>query len=188
MVYIQFVANRVRFALRLLSPVRPAEPLLQTGIHIAGAMRSLYGFKPRVLTPLRCEVAGVASRPAWSSVAERADDVKVRALTRPGMAAPCLKTLRLAQVSSIAHPRPRRVLLCVPAPCLSSWRSLTPDCTPWVAGAYLTLPWDLFSYGCQAAACGGSMAERRSSRRPPVVLHRGCTGAWEGPVRGPDDG
>ena len=118
------------------------------------------------------EVAGVASRPAWSSVAERADDVKVRALTRPGTAAPCLTTLRLAQVSSIAHPRPRRVLLCVPAPCLSSMAQpdlrLHPVCGRRLSEAAFEAAFD----GCHLAALGRSLAARRSSRRPPWC-HRG---------------
>ena len=71
----------------------------------------------------------------------------LRALTTAGAAALCLPTLRLTQVSVLDRPRPRSVLVCVPAPCLSSTgqRSLTSDCTPCLAGAYLTLPLNILS-------------------------------------------
>ena len=84
----------------------------------------------------------------------------------------CLPTLKLAQVSLPARPRPRSVLLCVPAPCLSS--TAQPDHRLHSVGgrrlsdAALGPTLD----SCPAAACGSSMAARRSSRRRPWC-HRG---------------
>ena len=154
--------------LRPLSLRGPSESRLQTRNGTAAAMHSLYHFKPRVLTPPRHGVAGVARRRAGSSVAERAADGKVRARTRSGAAAPCFPTLGLAQVSLPARPRSRSVLLCVPAPCLSSMAQ--PDLRLHSVGGR-GLPeaalGPLFD-GCQAAACGCSMAERRSSLALPL--------------------
>ena len=159
--------------LRPLSLRGPSESRLQTRNGTAAAMHSLYHFKPRVLTPPRHGVAGVASRRAGSSVAERAaEDGKVRARTRSGAAAPCFPTLGLAQVSLPARPRSRSVLLCVLAPCLSSVGQ--PDLRLHSVGgrrlpdAALEPTFD----GCPAAARGSSMAARRSSRRRPWC-HRG---------------
>ena len=158
--------------MRPLSLRGPSESRLQTRNGTAAAMHSLYHFKPRVLTPPRHGVAGVASRRAGSSVAERAADGKVRARTRSGAAAPCFPTLGLAQVSLPARPRSRRVLLCVPAPCLSS--TVQPDLRLHSVGgrklSEATLEPTLD--GCPAAAWGSSMAARRSSRRR-LWCHRG---------------
>ena len=90
-----------------------------------------------------------------------------------GTVALCLPTPRLyTQVSLLARPRPRSVLLCVPAPCLSS--TAQPDHRLHSVGgrrlsdAALEPTFD----GCPAAASGSSMAARRSSRRRPRC-HRG---------------
>ena len=111
-------------------------------------------------------------RAACSSVAERVAESWLRALTTAGAAALCLPTLRLTQVSVLARPRPRSVLVCVPAPCLSS--TAQPDLRLHsVLGR--SLPDVAFEHtfdGCQAAARGGSIAARRSSRRRPWC-HRG---------------
>ena len=84
-----------------------------------------------------------------------------------GTVALCLPTPRLTQVSLLARPRPRSVLLCVPAPCLSSMAQ--PDLRlPSVGGR--SLPDAALEHtldGCPAAARGSSMAARRSSRRHP---------------------
>ena len=162
--------------MRPLSLRGPSESRLQTRNGTAAAMHSLYHFKPRVLTPPRHGVAGVASRRAGSSVAERraerAADGKVRARTRSGAAAPCFPTLGLAQVSLPARPRSRRVLLCVPAPCLSS--TVQPDLRLHSVGgrklSEATLEPTLD--GCPAAAWGSNMAARKSSRRR-LWCHRG---------------
>ena len=75
--------------------------------------------------------------------------------------------LKLTQVSLIARPRPRSVLLCVPVPCLSS--TAQPDLRLHSVGgrslsdAALERTFD----GCQAAVRGSSLAARRSSRRRP---------------------
>ena len=153
--------------MRPLSLRGPSESRLQTRNGTAAAMHSLYHFKPRVLTPPRHGVAGVASRRAGSSVAERAADGKVRARTRSGAAAPCFPTLGLAQVSLPARPRSRRVLLCVPAPCLSSMAQ--PDLRLHSVGGR-GLPeaalGPLF-YGCQAAACGCMLQHGRAQELAP---------------------
>ena len=84
-----------------------------------------------------------------------------------GTVALCLPTPRLTQVSLIARPRPRSVLVCVPAPCLSS--TAQPDLRVHSVGGR-SLPdaaWEHTFDGCQAAARGSSMAARRSSRRHP---------------------
>ena len=84
----------------------------------------------------------------------------------------CLPVLKLAQVSLPARPRRRSMLLCVPAPCLSS--TAQPDHRLHSVGgrrlsdAALEPTFD----GCPAAASGSSMAARRSSRRRPRC-HRG---------------
>ena len=117
-------------------------------------------------------MAGTASQRAGSSVAEQANDGKVRARRRSGAAALCFPTLWLAQVSLPARPRSRRVLLCVPAPCLSSMAQ--PDLRLHSVGGR-SLPdaaWEPTFNGCPAAACGSSMAARRSSRRR-LWCHRG---------------
>ena len=83
-----------------------------------------------------------------------------------------MPTLRLTQVSLLARPRPRSVLLCVPVPCLSS--TAQPDLRLHSVGgrslsdAALERTFD----GCQAAVRGSSLAARRSSRRRPWC-HRG---------------
>ena len=158
--------------LRPLSLRGPSESRLQTRNGSAAAMHSLYHFKPRVLTPPRHGVAGVASRRAGSSVAERAADGKVRARTRAGAAAPCFPTLWLAQVSLPARPRPHSVLLCVLTPWLSSMAQpdlrLHPVCGRRLSEAAFEAAFD----GCHLAALGRSLAARRSSRRPPWC-HRG---------------
>ena len=134
----------------------------------SSALRSMLCFKPHLLTPLCDGTAGVAcSKRACSSVADPTDDGKVRARRRAGAAAPCFPRLGLAQVSLTARPRARSVLLCVPAPCLSSMAQ--PD--HWLhslGGRWLSdAAFGPFFDGCQADASGYSIAERRSSRRPP---------------------
>ena len=84
-----------------------------------------------------------------------------------GTVALCLPTPRLTQVSLLARPRPRSVLLCVPVPCLSS--TAQPDLRLHSVGgrslsdATLERTFD----GCQAASRGSSLAARRSSRCRP---------------------
>ena len=63
---------------------------------------------------------GTQRQPSCSSGAEQAADDELRAPTMAGAPELCLPVLKLAQVSFIDRPRPRSVLLCVPAPCLSS--------------------------------------------------------------------
>ena len=85
-----------------------------------------------------------------------------------------LPTLRLTQVSLIARLRPRSVLVCVPAPCLSS--TVQPDLRLHSVGgrslsdAALERTFD----GCQAAVRGSSLAARRSSRRRPWCRRSVC--------------
>ena len=158
--------------LRPLSLRGPSESRLQTRNGTAAAMHSLYHFKPRVLTPPRHGVAGVASRRAGSSVAERAADGKVRARTRAGAAAPCFQTLWLAQVSLPARPRPHSVLLCVLTPWLSSMAQPDLRLHP-VRGRRLSEAARAADFdGCRRAAQGSSMGTQGSSRRPPWC-HRG---------------
>ena len=75
-------------------------------------------------------------------------------------------------VSLPARPRPRSVLLCVPAPCLLSMAQpdlwLHPLCGRGLSDAAFEAAFD----GCHLAALGRSLAARRSSRRPPWC-HRG---------------
>ena len=79
------------------------------------------------------------------------------------------------------YPRARSVLLCVLTPWLSSMAQPDPRLHS-LGGRWLSdAAFESTFNGCQAGACGCSMAEHRSSRRPPAVLHRGCAGAWEGP-------
>ena len=115
---------------------------------------------------------GTQRQPSCSSGAKQAADDDLRAPTMAGAPELCLPTLKLAQVSLPARPRPRSVLLCVPAPCLSS--TAQPDHRLHSVGgrrlsdAALGPTLD----SCPAAACGSSMAARRSSRRRPWC-HRG---------------
>ena len=117
---------------------------------------------------------GTQRQPSCSSGAKQAADDDLRAPTMAGGSVPelCLPTLKLAQVSLPARPRPRSVLLCVPAPCLSS--TAQPDHRLHSVGgrrlsdAALGPTLD----SCPAAACGSSMAARRSSRRR-LWCHRG---------------
>ena len=103
-----------------------------------------------------------------------------------GTVALCLPTPRLTQVSLLARPRPRSVLVCVPAPCLSSMAQ--PDLRLHPVGGR-NLPdaaWEPTFSGCQAAACGSSMAAHRSSRRRPWWHGRCAPMPREGRARGPD--
>ena len=115
---------------------------------------------------------GTQRQPSCSSGAEQAADDELRAPTMAGAPELCLSVLKLAQVSLPARPRRRSMLLCVPAPCLSS--TAQPDHRLHSVGgrrlsdAALEPTFD----GCPAAASGSSMAARRSSRRRPWC-HRG---------------
>ena len=97
-----------------------------------------------------------------------------------GAAALCLPTLMLTQVSLIARPRPRSVLLSVPAPCLSSMAQPTSDCIPWVAGAYLTLPGNILSMAAkrQRAAAAWRRTGARAVTHGATVM---CADARRGP-------
>ena len=158
--------------MRSLSLRRPFESRLQTWIRIWRTTRSRYRFKLLVNRTRRSSRRGVASRRAGSSVADPADDGKVRARRRAGAASPCFPTLGLAQVSLPARPRPHSVLLCVLTPWLSSMAQpdlrLHPVCGRRLSDAAFGPTFD----GCQADASGYNIAERRSSRRPP-----GCSTA-----------
>ena len=103
-----------------------------------------------------------------------------------GAAALCLPTLMLTQVSLIARPRPRIMLLCVPAP----WSSSTtqPDHRLHSVGGR-RLPEAAMNHTldcCRAAAGGCSMAARSSSRRGPCGAAAVCAVAGQGHTRGPD--
>ena len=109
-----------------------------------------------------------------SQLGARADD--------GGTVALCLPTPRLTQVSLIARPRPRSVLLmCVPVPCLSP--TAQPDlrlCTPWVAGAYLTQPWNLLSMAAwrQRAAAAWRRAGARAAAHGATDPRADCNSTW----------
>ena len=93
----------------------------------------------------------------------------------------CLSVLKLAQVSLPARPRPRSMLLCMPAPCLSSTaQPRTTDCTPWVAGGYRTLPWNLLSMAAQRQrqAAAWRRAGARGADRGATAV---CTSGRRGP-------
>ena len=135
-------------------------------------MRPLYCFNPAANQTRRSTRLCTRSRRSCSSVAKRAADGKVRAPAMAGAAALRLPMLKLTQVSLIARPRPRSVVLCVPAPCLSS--TAQPDLRVHSVGGR-SLPdaaWEHTFDGCQAAARGSSMAARRSSRRRPWCHRR----------------
>ena len=120
-----------------------------------------------------------ASQRAGSSVADPADDGKVRSRRRAKAASPCFPTLGLAQVSLTARPRARSVLLCVPMRRASRpWRSLTSGCTLCVAGGYQTLPLKLLSMAAtwQRLAAAWRRAGARGARRGAIVVGA-CTGA-----------
>ena len=158
--------------MRSLSQARIAQVRARRPIRTWSKSRSMYCFKPRVLTPQRRGVAGVASWRAGSSVAEQADDGKVRARRRAGAAAPCFPPLGLAQVNLTARPRSHRVLLCVPTPWLSSMAQpdhwLHPVCGRRLSEAARAAAFD----SCRRAARGSSMATQGRSRRRPWC-HRG---------------
>ena len=157
----------LRSVLRYTPLVGPFDSRLQTGHNTAGAMRPLYCFNPAANQTRRSTRLCTVSRRSCSSVAKRAADGKVRAPAMAGAAALRLPMLKLTQVSLLARPRPRSVLLCVPAPCLSS--TAQPDLRVHSVGGR-SLPdaaWEHTFDGCQAAARGSSMAAHRSSRRHP---------------------
>ena len=130
-------------------------------------MRPLYCFNPAANQTRRSTRLCTVSRRSCSSVAKRAADGKVRAPAMAGAAALRLPMLKLTQVSLLARPRPRSVLLCVPVPCLSS--TAQPDLRLHSVGgrslsdAALERTFD----GCQAASRGSSLTARRSSRCRP---------------------
>ncbi len=76
------------------------------------------------------------------------------------------------------------------SPCLSSMGMAQPDHRlhslgdRWLSDAAFGPTFD----GCQADACGYSIAERRSSRRPPRCSTAATPVHVKGLVRGPDDG
>ena len=154
--------------MRPLSLHGPCEPRLQAWIPIASAMRSLY----RVSSVARGSIKAFEQERGCKSTRmqqrRQADGSRLGARADDGgTVALCLPTPRLTQVSLLARPRPRSVLLCVPAPCLSSMAQ--PDLRlPSVGGR--SLPDAALEHtldGCPAAARGSSMAARRSSRRHP---------------------
>ena len=80
----------------------------------------------------------------------------------------CLPTLMLTQVSLIARPRPRSVLLCVLTPWLSSMAQpdlrLHPVCGRRLSEAAMEAAFD----SCRKAARGSSMGMLGRSRRQPM--------------------
>ena len=110
----------------------------------------------------------------------------LRALTTAGAVALCLPTLRLTQVSVLARPRPRSVLVCVPAPCLSSTAQSDLRLHS-VLGR--SLPDVVFEHtfdGCQAAARGGRHSGAQELAPSPVVPPRWAPVPGQGRARGPD--
>ena len=101
-----------------------------------------------------------------------------------GAAALCLPTLMLTQVSLIARPRPRSVLLSVPAPCLSSMAQ--PDLRLHSVGgrslpdANLTLPGNILSMAAkrQRAAAAWRRAGARAAAHGATAV---CPIARRGP-------
>ena len=90
-----------------------------------------------------------------------------------GTVALCLPTPRLTQVSLLARPRPRSVLVCMLAPYLSSTAQPNLRLHP-VGGRNLPdAAWEPTFSGCPAAACGSSMAAHRSCSRRRPWCHRG---------------
>ena len=121
---------------------------------------------------MRSRRRGGASRRRCSSVGERAADGWLRALTMVGAAAPCLPSLRLAQVRLPARPRARSVLLCVLAPWLSSMAQPDLRLHP-VRGRRLSEAARAAAFdSCRRAERGSSMATQGRSRRRPWC-HRG---------------
>ena len=106
-----------------------------------------------------------------------------------GTVALCLPTPRLTQVSLLARPRPRSVLLCVPAPCLSSMAQ--PDLRlPSVGGrslpdAALEHTFWIWLPSSSARQQHGGAQELAPS---PMVPPRCALVAGQGRARGPDGG
>ena len=103
----------------------------------------------------------------------------MRSLTMAGAAALYLPMLKLTQVSLTA--RPARAVCCCACPHRASHpqRSLASDCTPWVAGGYRTLPWNLLSMGAQrqrAAAAWRRAGARGADRGATAVCASGRRG------------
>ena len=104
-----------------------------------------------------------------------------------GAAAACLPTLRLTQVSLIARPRPRSVLLCVLAPYLSS--TAQPDLRLHsvrgrrLPDATLEATFDGCPMAARAAAAWRRTVARGVNRDATAV---GACVPGQGHIRGPD--
>ena len=100
-----------------------------------------------------------------------------------GTVALCLPTPRLTQVSLLARPRPRSVLLCVPVPCLSS--TAQPDLRLHSVGgrslsdATLERTFD----GCQAGSAPQQLGGAQELAAPTVVPPQCAPLPGEGVVR-----